>query len=284
MTGRIHAEYDASVLTRRMGELAGMLFGNGATEGQMQQVLKAETGQLAGRMGDAAGPSTQAQAMKKIDQEIKGQLAVLPGPMNLNQESESYSDFTWLYASSNALLGINDEDNQVRASGVEAYEMFRAGQNSVPRGNRYVELGFRNLGGQRIMRLNRVRVSLSSFNAVRKIIAEKTGQLRAACYLVAKTYVPSKRVPAWIEKKFGMVAENGKSRTSEALMGTPEASIEFAITSAGVIRNPRLAAKLQGAIAASAESIRAKLVKVAKGAKYVFETGQVYQPTGGEEN
>lgn len=260
--------------------MIGMLFGRGASEGEAQQVLRTETGQLAGRMGDAVGPKSQSAAMKKVDREIKGHLAMFPRSVNLNQESESYADFTWLYASPNALVGINDEDNQIKASGEEAYEMLRAGQHATPRGNSYVEIGQR--GKQKIMRQNRVRVSAAAFNTVRRIIAEKTGQLRAACYRIAKLYVPSKRVPAWIESKFNAVEANGKSRVGESLMNTPEASIEFAITSAGVNSNPYLVAKIQGAIKGASISIKSKLDKISKGAKYIYETGQVY--FGGGDN
>jgi hypothetical protein len=270
----MNAEYDISVLSRRVSMLTGMLIGSGAAPGQIEQVLKIETGQLAGRMGDAAGPKTAAAADKKITKEMKAHLAFLPMGMNLNQESESYSEFHWLYTSPYTLVGVNNEDNQLAASGEDALAYFRAGQKLAPRGKAYETVGHR--GVQTVVRMNRVLVSKSAFNQARKIVAEKSGQLRAACYAVAKKYVPSKRVPAWIAKKIPTVEANGKSKLQEGGMGTPAAFIEMTIKSPGVVSNDRLAAKFQGAIKASQKSIEAKLKKLAKGAKYVFETGAVY--------
>src|ERR1035437_9111079 len=99
MTAYTAAEYDITGLEKRVSALAGALFGSGGTPGQMEQILKTETGQLARRMGDAAGPKTAAAADKKITKEMKNHLAFLPMGQNLNQESESYADFHWLYAS-----------------------------------------------------------------------------------------------------------------------------------------------------------------------------------------
>lgn len=266
-------EYDMSELTRRVSLLTGMLCAKG---GQIEQVLKSETGQLAGRLGDAAGPKTLEAATKKLDNQIKGTLTILPLFSNLD-ESQSYSsraDFTWLYSWKGGIAGINDEDNQTGVSGEDALVMFSIGQKTN-RGKAWVDLGRR--GGVKVMRLNRTRVSRSAFNFVRRTILEKTGQLRASFYCIAKKYVPTKSVPAWIIAKFDAVEANGKSRLNEmGLNGTPEQFIEFTISSKGVENNPFLVAKFQGAIKATSISIQAKLGKIGDGAKYVFETGQVY--------
>lgn len=270
----ITATMDTTKLAQSASAMVGFLVGRGATEGQVQQALRTETGQLAGRMGDAAGPKTAAAADKKVTREMKQHLAFLPMGMNLNQESESYSEFTWLYASPGSLVGINDEDNQIAASGEDALRYLRAGQKAMPRGKTYEGLGQR--GRQHIVRLNRVLVTKSAFNQARKLIAQKTGQLRAACYAVAKKYVPNKRVPQWIAAKIPAAEIAGKSSSREIGMDTPNAAIEFAIRSQGVVSNERLNAKFQGAIKGAAISMAAKAKKIAAGAKYVFETGAVY--------
>ena len=278
----MNAEYDISVLKERVSQLWGALFGRGAEPGQIEQVLKIETGQLAGRMGDAAGPTTYNSATKQVEKEMKKHLAFLPQGMNLNQPSESHAEFTWLYASPKALVGINNDDNQQGVSGEEALSLFRSGQKLTPRGCTYEDFGRRTKNGepskgfQHVVRINRVLVSKSAFKQAQRLVGEKAGQLRAACYAVAKKYVPSKRVPAWIEKKIPTVESNGKSKLQEGGMGTPEAFIEMTIKSPGVVSNDRLAEKFQGAIKASQKSIEAKLKQLAKGAKYVWETGAVY--------
>lgn len=276
MTGAITVEYDISGLVDKTSKMIGALFGNGSTIGECQKALMVETGQLAGRMGDAAGPSTISGGMKAIDKEIKGHLSIIP-EINLtdDQQYSSHGDFTWLYASPNALVGINDEDNFTKAGNEESLNVFLSSRKLQPRGNSYVEIGKR--GKQRLMRINRVAVKRSQFNYVRKAMSDRVGQLRAAFYRIAKRYVPSKRVPGWVAKKFEAVEANGKSTLNESgLREGVESFIEFAIRSPGVVSNEILSSKFQGAIRGAQESIASKLNKIAKGAKYVFETGQVY--------
>lgn len=272
----ITSQVDNRILIERLSLMAGTLFGRGASDGEVQIALKAETGQLAGRFGDAIGPATKDKASKQVESEIKQQLTILPRYSNADfpMESETYADFTWLYASPQALVGINDEDNQLKASGEEALKMLRAGQKSTPRGKAWVDIGKR--GKQHIMRLNRVRISAQAFNYVRRSIMGKMGMLRAAAYSIAVRYVPSKRIPAWVADKIPAAETSGKSRVNEINMGTSSPVIEFTIFGKGLESNPRLVSKLQGAMTGTAESMRAKLQKLSRGAKYIFETGQVY--------
>jgi len=259
----------------------GMLLGNGASPGQMQQVLMVETGQLAGRMGDAAGPSTQAKGMKHIDKELKKHLEPLPIETNLDefQQESKHEGFRWLFASPWSVVGIQEDDDISKAGGQEALEIFLAsrGRGGDHPGNSRLQLGTR--GKQVIQRFNRYGVSGAQWNFVRRAMQDRVGQLRAAFYRIARKYVPSKRVPAWVVEKFGAVEMNGKSVLNETgLRNGAEAFIEFTVTSPGVVGNPNLVKKFQGAIELSRFTIDAKLKKIAKGAKYVFTTGQVYFP------
>ena len=281
----ITAEYDTRKLEKNLSLMAGLLFGRGATGGELEAMLVAENGQCFTRMGDAAGPKTLPSAKKKIIKDLNSALMIFPtSNLSAEQKYSSTADFTWLYAAPAALVGINDEDMQKSASAEQAVAFLRVTQKSVPRGNRYERIGTR--GIQSIMRINRVAVSRVAYNGALNMLLEKTGQLRAACYRIAKQCGSKKRVPAWLEKKFAAVAANGKSVLNESgLRNGAESFIESTIHTPGLVSNDRLARKMQAAINASAEGIRRKAGKILQGAKYVFETGQTYfQKTDFGEN
>jgi hypothetical protein len=283
----MNAIYDISKLAELVSGLNGALIGNGATPGDGERMIQTETGQLAGRIGDAVGPKTQSAANKRIDRDIKQQLTVLPRYSIFEREEQSessaYSDFTWLTASPYSLTGINSEDDQSSASGAAAYEMLRAGQKSVPRGNAYVHLGAR--GKQAVVRLNRIRVTTAAFNFVRNKIRESTGELRASFYAVAKHYVPSKPIPGWIARKIDQAEAKGKtSHRDSGMTGGSEAFVEFAARSAGLASNPRLISKVEGAIERSRFILASKLKKLVAGYAYNFQTGAVYRPSLEELN
>jgi len=276
MSAALTCQYDTSELTRRVSMLSGMLLGNGATEGEMQKLLKRETGQLHARMGDAAGPTTQKKGMDKLDKEIKSHLTVLSTETPQFEASKKYDDFFWLYASPGALVGIAGHDYQMDASGEASLAMLRASQREVPRGPAWKTIGQR--GVQKIVQLDRVKISTSAMAYVRNALKDRVGQLRASFYVVAKEYAPLKRIPAWIAHSFGTVEGEGKSQHHEDGMGTPVASIESRVTSPGVISNGGLTRKFQGAITKSRFVLQSKLEKIGRGAKYLFESGQVYFP------
>lgn len=262
-------EYDITVLSKRVTELIGMLPARG------QEAIKTEAGQLAGRMGDACGPVSRSYGYYMTDKEVQKAFTILPFSNLEMMESEKFADFTWLYASPYALVGINDEDNISKQGNQEAIEVFYAGRKLAPRGKSYVEIGRR--GKQHIMRLNKPAVSAGQMSYVKKAMRDRVGQLKASFYRIAKAFVPNKPVPAWIERKFDSVVSNGKSKYMEA----PDL-IEMTVTAPGVVENPKLVAKLQGAINWSTASVQSKLKKLAQGAKYVIETGQVYFPKDNE--
>lgn len=276
-------QYDFSRLTEKLSGLNGALMGSGADGGDLQRMLDVETGQLAGRIGDAVGPATQAKALKKVDSDLKKYLTVLPDYSNLDEDQQysSTADFTWLYAAPATLVGINDEDNQISASGADALEMFRGSQKAGLRGAAYVSLGAR--GKQHVKRLNRTRVSTAAYNYVRATIKNKTGELRAAFYRVAIQFAPNKRVPQWIAGKVPQVIESGKSTLADVARGTPDAYIEFGVRAPGVTSNGAITAKITGAIRQTSYIVESKLKKLLAGYKYNWETGQIFKPKAAHE-
>lgn len=270
--------YDLSLLEEKLSGMTRAMLGNGATEGDLQRLLMTETGQFAGRLGDAFGPSSQSVAMAKVDRDIKTQITTLPRFSNLDadQQYSSTAEFTWLSAGPNYLLGINDEDNQMQASGAEALKMLRAGQNSAPRGNAYIVLGKR--GKQTVQRLNRIRISPAAYAQLRNLLKDRTGQLRAACYRIASRYVPTKRIPGWIRDKFDDVERNGKSVLDEALLRNgPLAAIEFTIRSPGLESNPKLGEKYEAALKKTEYILGEKLRKILAGYAYDWATGKIFR-------
>lgn len=268
-------QYDITEFSSRVSKLIGVLFGQGATPGEGARALISETGQLAARMGDAAGPSTQAKGNQKVDRVIKEQLGIMPvSNLSTEQKESNTADWSWLYASPQALVGMADEDNFSHQNSEAVLETFLEARKHL-RGKAYKELGKR--GKQRIMQFNRIGVTRSQFNYVARAMHDRVGQLRAAFYRIAKKYVPAKRVPQWIEKHFATVEANGKSRLTESgVLGQSGSFIEMAVTSPGVVENERLVEKFQGAIDYSRQIMQIKLHKLAKGAKYVLETGAIY--------
>ena len=268
------AQYDISNLTAKVSALQGMIIGQGADEGQLAASLRSEMGQLGARIGKQIGPRDKSSATAKVTRDVKQHLAFLPMAQNLNQESESYADFTWLYASQFALVGVNDEDLQLQASGEEAMAMLRVGQKTQHRGDAWQELGRR--GKQHIMRRNRVIVSKSAFNQVVRSIMGKTGMLKAAFYYAAQKFAPNITVPAWIAAKMPAVEAADKATTREEGSGTPQGFVEMTVRGAGLASNEMLTQKISAAVRSTEISLQAKCRKILDGAKYVFETGQVY--------
>ena len=269
-----NVEYNFSLLSEKISALMG------AVGGDSKRALMTETGQLAGRIGDAIGPATLDKARKRVERDIKEVLTIFPMYSNLDEEQQysSTSDFTWLAAGARSLMGINDEDNQVNASGKEALELLRAGQANPRTGGRYEILGQR--GKQSVQRVNRVRVSKAAYNYVRNSIIQKTGELRACFYRVALHYVPTRRMPGWIMARIEQVQANGKSTLNEAALGSPmEPFIEFTVRAPGVVSNPQLAAKINGGIKGALASLTSKLKKILAGQAYNFNTGAVFRPT-----
>lgn len=284
MITRSDIDYDVRGLSQLVSSLGGALFGiNG--DGDLHRVLRTEGGQLAWDISERLGPASKEEGDEKAEQSVKRFLTVNPKYSNLEegQQYSGVSDFTWLEAGPNFLLGINDEDNQVNASGSDALVYLRGSQRAGSRGKAYVELGTR--GKQYIQRLNRTRVSQSAFRSVLRSIQEKFGALRASFAFTAAQLIPGKRVPMWISRHFGTRA-NGRAVFNEAGLSHPtEPFLEFGSTSPGVESNPDINEAIHASLELRKKVIEAKTKKVLAGYAYDWNTGRVFnrREAGGED-
>ena len=281
MTGGITCSVEIGQLQNFVSGLQGALWASGQG-GDSQRILRVSTGQLAGRIGDSVGPKSLEQQSKRIVSEIRNQMTVFPVHENIAPEhgESSYADFRWISAGSNFVVGIAAEDDQVRASGASAYQMYRAASRHGSRGKSQMVLGVRGKDKQQsVKQVNRIRISSSAFHYIQQQIRNTTGELRAAFYQVAVTYNPKRRVPGWLARKFEAVVAKGKSSSHDSLDSGPESFIEFTIKAPGVVSNDRLVIKIKGAIGRTAYIAAAKMKKILSGYKYNWETGQVFRPS-----
>ena len=265
---------DTTVLTQRLDALAEALYGRGSGDGEVQQALKAETGQLAGRIGDVIGPRTKTAATKRTSRDIKSSVAILMEGNLEEMPGVKYADWTWLDASPRALTGIKNADYQVHLDGHAALDFFRGEQKKPSRGPIYKQIGIR--GEQHIMQVDRGAISPKAYGFIFSDIMTKMGELAGAFYNVAVRYVPRKRVTAFVGSKMPQAEAKQKSRVEESGMSGMEPAIEFTVDGKGLEGNPKLVAKIQLSVNGTAKSMEMKLQKLGRGAKYVFETGQVY--------
>ena len=265
---------DTTVLTQRLDALAEALYGRGSGDGEVQQALKAETGQLAGRIGDVIGPRTKTAATKRTSRDIKSSVAILMEGNLEEMPGVKYADWTWLDASPRALTGIKNADYQVHLDGHAALDFFRGEQKKPSRGPIYKQIGIR--GEQHIMQVDRGAISPKAYGFIFSDIMTKMGELAGAFYNVAVRYVPRKRVTAFVGSKMPQAEAKQKSRVEESGMSGMEPAIEFTVDGKGLEGNPKLVAKIQLSVNGTAKSMEMKLKKLGRGAKYVFETGQVY--------
>jgi len=203
-------------------------------------------------------------------------------------ESARYSGFTWLTAgrkNGSFLLGINNEDLQTRAGSDEVMKFYRTGQTGRDRGDAYQRLGYRGTskknggkGRQSVLRLNRIKVSKSSFNAVRRMIQEKFGQAKASFARTASILLPAKPIPGWIRKQFDAVVANGKTIFDDSQLAHPtNPSITFGSRAKGVQSNPGMARIINSAVEHRKYIITSTINKVFSDYTYNWKTGQVFR-------
>lgn len=133
-----NSEYDYSNLNEKISGLMGALIGRGASEGDIEKLLKAETGQLAGRIGSVLGARTEAAAKRNATRDVAKQMTVMPGySIFVDEDRQGHSansDMEWLTTSPQTLTGINAEDNRRDLDGPAAMELFRRAQKNGSRG------------------------------------------------------------------------------------------------------------------------------------------------------
>jgi len=269
------AEYDLQGLNNLVSALQGAVLADGR-DGDIHRVLIVETAQLATDISNALGPDSQAAGTSEAERDVKRFLTDKPKYSNLEdgQQYSSTADFTWLQAGPHFLMGINDEDNQLNASGEDALQFFRAGQKAGSRGATKIELGQR--GKQHIYRLNRTRVSTSAKRSVIRSISAKVGTLKASFAFAAAQLMPSKKVPQWIARHFGTKA-NGRALFNDAGLNGENPFIEFGSTAPGVESNSRIAEIISGQIEKRKHIVLHKINKVLAGYCYDWNNGRVFR-------
>ena len=282
----LKASADLTGLNRFVSNLFFVLHGTGQN-GDIHRFLRTEAGQLAWDISQALGPKSPASATRSLTWEMKKHLSVKPAYSNLETEQQysSTADFTWLYAGKNFVAGINDEDNQVRASADEAKQFLRTGQATPDRGDAWQTLGYRGQakaaggrGRQHLLRLNRVRVSASAFNAVRKTLTARIGELRASFAYTASRMIPSKPIPNWLARHFPTRVRGKAVFNEDGLLHPLAPFIEFGSNAKGVNSNPFVVDKIARAVEKRKYLIHKKINQIVRGYTYNWNTGQVFKP------
>ncbi len=287
-------EVDMDGLNKFNSNLLGVLIGSGQG-GDIHRLIKTEAGQLADRVFRQLGPATEEAGQKSAESNIKNFLnsefsersqvekyTVFEGR---GQAHSSQGGFVWLTAGPNWLLGIDLKDYRPTASVSEALAIYYAGAKDRGRGKAYVEIGARSAKGkhQRILRLNRTRVSKSAFDGVKKIIFDRIGELRACFAFTAQKLVESKSYPKWITRHFGSLSR-GKAVFNDSAMNHPtNPVIEFGAIAKGVQSNPFIVDKIARAVESQKHILVSKINKVVKGYTYNWNTGQVFREQVGKE-
>ena len=271
---------DSGALGDKLGRMAEVFYRRGAQPTALQRFVEIEAGQWAGDAADILGPKTESEGMDRVKSQVKGQLTTVPLYSNLDddQQFSKYGDFTWLQAGPNFLLGINDEDNQAGTSPEAALKMYRAGQKSTPRGSAQVRLGKIERTGQIAYRLNRVRVSKSTFAGVLDLLKGSFGKARASFASTTLALGLKRRFPPFVLRHIETVRGEGRAILENNVVGDPmNPNIVFGSTAPGVESNQKMVAALQDAATTRAAKAASKLRKIVAGAVYNINTGQVYR-------
>ena len=281
---------DLSGLNHDLAALLQSLRSTGQ-DGDFHALLRSEAGQLAWEISNQLGPKSKSAANTAVRSNVAQSLSFQPEYIHLAvRKDKSFTDkpmpsmahagFTWLAVGKTWLLGINDEDNQPRAS-LKLARKYHYAAIKNPRSKTYEQIGMR--GVHHIKRLNRVRVSRSTFRATIRSIERKIGQLRASFARTAQELVPLKRIPGWVQKQISEVKSNGKSVYDPARLNDPDApSIAFGAIAIGVVENAVIHDKIRGAVGRRSKSLAYKVKKILSGWAYRFDTGAVYKPQLGE--
>jgi hypothetical protein len=292
------AEYDISKLTTQISGLNGALIGTGATDGDLQNLLRVETGQLHADIAKSLGPKTKAAADARVLKDVKGVFFPIFPEVNLfgGAQRGSSADFQWLFASKKGpgwLLGADSEDVMPGLDAGSMAEIYARANHK--RGAAWRDMGEQShvtmdakgklrqhyksaRTGQHAIKMNRIVVKKSPFDALVKTIQNKSGELRAAFYAVARHYAPKVVVPSWLKSKLETVLAKGKASHHDTLTpDNPQAFIESTFKAPGLVSNPKIHSVIQGAMDHRAKIVFKKLKNIISGYKYNFETGQTFK-------
>ena len=305
MTGTITFSQDATRLTQQVSTLKAWLLGTGATDGQCKDMLKTEAGLLAWEISEQLGPRTLPEGKANVEKDVSKVFFPIDEnvPYFTGSKMGKQEDLQWLFAyggkpagkEASFLVGAAPEDI-ITDRATDLRDIFyRANRD---RGPAWQDLGERIptevgktrrykswRGRQHAIKINRVVVSRAAYDRLVRIVQAKLGELRASFARTAEAFNARKRIPVWVTDKIGETTWNGKSIFNDAGLNHPtEPFIEFGSRAKGVESNPIIAEKIHAAFVRRSYIIADKVKKLARGAKFVFETGQVYFPkTGGDE-
>lgn len=298
MTGAITFSQDATRLTQQVSTLKAWLMGTGATDGQCKDMLKTEAGLLAWEISEQLGPRTLPEGKEKVEKDVSRVFFPLSDkvPFFTGRKTGTQADFQWLFAYGGGggkpsfLVGADSADIiGDRSADLRKILYDPAKQN---RGERWRDLGERTIntrglrerhkpwrGAQHAIKINRVVVSTAAYKRLIKSIQDALGQLRASFARTAEALNARKRIPAWITKQIGETVWNGKSIFNDAGLNHPtEPFIEFGSRAKGVESNPVIVEKIHAAFRARSFILQKKIKDLARGARYVWDTGQTYFP------
>ena len=244
-----------------------------------KKIVAAEAGQLAGQIAAQIGPKTIGGASKAIQRDMKRHLSIKPQRENLKGIKQGSGDVKWLYAGNDFIAGIQRENDMVSANAAEATRLLRASQKK-PVVKAWSEVGTRK--NQKVMILNRIRVSKKTFGEVFRALQKKTGQARATFAFTAAK-LTGKRYPAWVSRHFANRSE-GKAIFKDSGLHHPVAPfIEFGSRAKGMVSNAKLSGIIEGAAKYRAKLMAEKVKKVLSGYAYDLKTGATFKPRAGKE-
>lgn len=274
---------DTTLLESKLSGLMGVLIGNGASSGDLQNAIRVEAGQTAWRIAQSIGPTSRERGVSSITKQAREYFRPQMPGYNLEAKSYPTSKYAtrWLSAGPNVLMGVGEEDYLPNAGVVEALELFRASQKGRPRGKVFPEVGRR--GKQHIVKMNRMLISQRTYTAMIKAVAASIGQSKASWAATAAMFLPKRPIPAWVQSQIKPALSRGKVILNDRLTGLT-GFVEFGSRAKGVESNPVLLQKIRAGITGAEKSLAAKFQKVIAGHTYNFNTGQVFPSVKVEDN
>ena len=287
-------EIDMRGLTEFVNNLSRALVGTGQDKGgALGQMIKTEAGQLAWQIGESLGPSKKEGLKGQINADLSKFLWTGPNPksgrkgLNIRRQSVAFPEIKWLYAGSNFLVGIANDDDRRDASVEDAYRIFRDDQKSGQRLNsQWIPIGKR--GRQTIFQVNKTWIKKSVKAGVARFIRDTlVGELRASFVASALQLVPSKlgNMPKFVLDKIEQVRKKGKNIFNmDGLNHPTEPYIEFGSSAPGVQSNPHITSKINAAVEKRKYIMGEKIKQIISGYAYNYKTGGVFMKPKEEQS
>jgi hypothetical protein len=205
-----------------------------------------------------------------------------------NQSFSKKSDWEWLSAGPVFLLGIDQDDLQIGLSGSDALAVLRYEQKSLPqnvrlpRGQTYLDIGMR--GRQRVMKLNRIKITPAAFSGMVRAISKRVGILKASfAWSAQKLLRHVKAPPKWVLPNMANQAQGRAIFNDAGLDDQTSPWIEFGSRAPGVTSNPYISGKIHNSIERRKHIMLATMNKIVSGYTYDWNTGRVFKPKVTEE-